>query len=195
MPADLQPAARRLETLVAGISDDQLGLPTPCPSYRVGDLLDHVCTLTVAFDAAARKDLDALRDAPGPGNAAHLPDDWRERIPRNLTVLVEAWRDPAAWEGMTRIGGGESPGAVTGMVGLEELVVHGWDLARASGQDATCDQASLEGALGLLQMFQTPGEQHEAGSAFGTVVEVAGDAELLDRVVALSGRDPSWTPA
>jgi uncharacterized protein (TIGR03086 family) len=183
-----------MEILVTGISDDQLGLPTPCPSYRVGDLLDHICTFTVKFAEAARKDLDQLQDAPGPGDAARLPADWRERIPRNLTVLVESWRDPAAWDGMTRIGGGDTPGEVAGMVGLEELVVHGWDLARASGQDEACDQASLEGALTTLAMFQKPGEEHEPGSAFGTVVEVSGDADLLDRVVALSGRDPSWTP-
>ncbi len=39
-----------------------------------------------------------------------------------------------------------------------------------------------------------PGEDKAPGRAFGTVVEVAPDADLLDRVVALSGRDPSWTP-
>ena len=193
MPADLQPAARRMEILVTGVSDDQLDLPTPCPSYRVADLLDHICTFTVAFAAAARKDLDQLQDRPGLGDAARLPADWRERIPTNLTTLVQAWRDPDAWDGMTRIGGGDTPGAVAGMVGLEELVVHGWDLARASGQDEECDSASLEGALTTLQMFQKPGEEREPGSAFGTVIEVADDADLIDRVIALSGRDPSWT--
>lgn len=182
-----------MEMLVTGISDDQLELPTPCPSYRVGDLLDHIHTFTVAFTAAAAKDLDQLQDAPGPGDVARLPADWRERIPRNLTTLVQAWRDPFAWDGMTRIGGGETPGAVAGMVGLEELVVHGWDLARASGQDEECDRASLEGALSTLQMFQTPGEVKDPGSAFGTVVEVADDADLLDRVIALSGRTPTWS--
>jgi uncharacterized protein (TIGR03086 family) len=193
MTADLQPAARRMEALVAGISDDQLGLPTPCPAYRVADLLDHIASFALAFDAAARKDLAALQDRPGPGDAARLPDDWRERIPRDLTTMVRAWSQPDAWEGMTRIGGGDSPGSVAGMVGLEELVVHGWDLARASGQDYAPDRGSLDGALTTLQMFQQPGKQNPPGSPFGSAVEVAGDATLLDRVVALSGRDPGWT--
>jgi uncharacterized protein (TIGR03086 family) len=193
MTADLQPAAERMKGLVAGVSDDQLGQPTPCPSYRVADLLDHIGSFALAFDAAARKDLAVLQDPPGQGDAARLPDDWRERIPRDLTTMVRAWSEPAAWEGMTRIGGGDSPGNVAGMVGLEELVVHGWDLARASGQDYAPDQGSLDGALTTLAMFQQPGKENPPGSPFGSAIEVSGTAALLDRVVALSGRDPSWS--
>ena len=41
-PVDLEPAARRLADLVAGVPDDLLDAPTPCPGYTVGDLVEHV---------------------------------------------------------------------------------------------------------------------------------------------------------
>ncbi|MGH3797517.1 MAG: maleylpyruvate isomerase N-terminal domain-containing protein [Pseudonocardiaceae bacterium] len=50
---DLQPATRRMADLINGVRDDQLGGPTPCPAYSLGDLLDHVGGLTLAFTAAA----------------------------------------------------------------------------------------------------------------------------------------------
>ena len=53
---NLTPAASRLATLISGVSDDQLAGPTPCPAYTLGDLIDHVGGLALAFNAAGRKD-------------------------------------------------------------------------------------------------------------------------------------------
>ena len=53
---DLRPAARLLGELAAGVEDDQLGAATPCPDYTLGDLLDHVNGLSLAFTWAAAKD-------------------------------------------------------------------------------------------------------------------------------------------
>jgi uncharacterized protein (TIGR03086 family) len=194
MTYDLKPAADRLSQLIGAISDEDLTRATPCPAYTLGDLLDHIHTLGWAFTAAARKDLESLADRPPAAAAANLPDDWRTSIPARLETMAEAWRDPAAWEGMTRIGGGDSPGEVTGLVGVEELVVHGWDVARATGQQFGYDETSLEGARAALLLFQKPGEVKAPGEAFGTVVDVAGTAPLADQVIALSGRDPNWSP-
>lgn len=60
-------------------------------------------------------------------------------MPRQLTDLVEAWRDPAAWAGMTEAGGVRMPAEEMGVVALDELVLHGWDLARATGQPFRCE--------------------------------------------------------
>lgn len=194
MPADLEPAAQKLTTLVIGVSDDQLELPTPCPDYRVGDPLDHIASLARVFTWCAEKDLVALADRPPFGNAARLADDWRPQISHDLGDMARAWNDPSAWEGMSRVGGADTPGEVCGMIGLEELVVHVWDIARSSGQELRADRASLEGALAALQMFQQPGVDPAPGSPFGKVIDVPDDAAFLDRVVALSGRNPNWSP-
>jgi uncharacterized protein (TIGR03086 family) len=191
---DLEPAARQLTELIAGIDDAQLGGPTPCPDYSLGDLLDHVGGLALAFTAAATK--EPLAGAPqGPsGDASRLGDDWRDRIAGDLKTLVEAWRDPSAWTGMTQAGGLDLPGEVAGVVALDELVVHGWDVARSSGQRYASDPASLEAVHGFVAQFSGPGKEADRDGLFGPEVEVAQDAPLLDRVIGMTGRDPAWAP-
>jgi uncharacterized protein (TIGR03086 family) len=191
---DLEPAARRLGELVGGVTDDQLDAPTPCPEYTLGDLLDHVAGMSLAFIGAAKKDTgEATSHAPS-GDASRLDDDWRTRIPPDLLRLAEAWRDPEAWTGMTKAGGVDLPGEVAGLVALDELVVHGWDIARAAGQPYDCDPASLEAVHGFVLQFSEPGLEAEREGLFGPVVDVPADAPLLDRVIGLTGRDPAWSP-
>jgi uncharacterized protein (TIGR03086 family) len=180
--------------LVRGVPDELLDAPTPNPDYTLGDLLDHVGGAALAFAGAAAKDTgDATSQGPS-GDATRLTDDWRTRIPRDLVALAEAWRDPDAWTGMTKAGGIELPGEVAGLVALDELVVHGWDVARATGQPYDCDPESLEAVHGFVAQFSEPGMEAEREGLFGPVVEVPDDAPLLDRVIGLTGRDPAWSP-
>jgi uncharacterized protein (TIGR03086 family) len=193
---DLGPAAQRLADLVTRVTDDQLGNPTPCPAYTVGDLVEHVGGLALAFTAAANKDRTEYNDQePRPGNAERLGDDWRTRIPRDLAGLAQAWRNPEAWTGMTRIAGGDSPSPVVGLVAADELVVHGWDVARATGQPYEPEPEVLAAARSFLAMFASPDAPAGPEVAFGPSRPVPDDAPSLDRVVALAGRDPSWAPA
>jgi uncharacterized protein (TIGR03086 family) len=191
---DLEPATRGMADLIRGVPDELLDGPTPCPEYALGDLLDHVGGLTLAFTAAATKaGGDASSQGPS-GDATRLGHDWRTRIPRDLAALAEAWRDPAAWSGTTQAGGVELPAEVAGMVALDELVIHGWDVARASGQPYECDPQSLDAVHGFVAQFSGPGQEEARADLFGPVVEVSDDAPLLDRVIGLTGRDPAWSP-
>jgi uncharacterized protein (TIGR03086 family) len=191
---DLAPAARQTADLIGRVPAEMLDAPTPCPAYSLGDLVDHVGGAALAFTGAAGKDMGESTASGPSGDASLLADDWRTRIPQDLTGLAEAWRDPEAWTGMTRAGGVELPGEVAGLVALDELVIHGWDVARASGQDYTCDAASLEAVHGFVMQFSEPGQEEMRAGLFGPVVEVPDDAPLLDRVIGLTGRDPAWTP-
>ncbi|KMS71958.1 hypothetical protein ACM01_25405 [Streptomyces viridochromogenes] len=188
---DLGPQTRVIARLADGVTDDQLSASTPCPDLAVRNLLGHLLGLTVAFRDAARKDLGATTDT-SPGAA--VPDigpGWREELPKVLDELAEAWRDPGARTGMTRAGGVDLPGPVAVAVAVDELVIHGWDLARATGQEYTPDPAALQASHDfLLAAVDDP----DRGDIFGPVVPVTADAPLLDRTVGLSGRDPGWTP-
>ncbi len=188
---DLEPAAQQMSQLLDGIADTQLAAATPCPDYTLGDLVDHVGGLALAFTMAATKER-----LPGPpqgpsGDATRLEADWRTRIPERLDALVEAWRNGDAWEGMTQAGGVDLPGDVAGRVALNELVIHGWDVAAASGQRFEVDPVSLEATLEFVAPMSEPGA--DRGGLFGPVVEVPADSPLLDRVIGLSGREPSWS--
>jgi uncharacterized protein (TIGR03086 family) len=86
------------------------------------------------------------------------------------------------------------PGEVAGLVVLDELVVHGWDVARSSGQSYDVDPASLEAVHGFVAQFSGPGQDEMRSGMFGPVVPVPDDAPLLDRVLGMAGRDPGWSP-
>lgn len=189
---DLEPAARRLGALVEGIDDASLDRPTPCPEYCLGDLLEHVGGFALAFRAAATKTGAELAGGGPAGDAARLPADWRTRIPQDLVAMAEAWRDPAAWTGMTEAGGVQLPGEVAGLVALDELVIHGWDVARASGRSYEVTGPELEAVSAFVApMADAPAE--ERAGLFGPPVAVPDDAPELDRVLGLTGRDPSWS--
>ena len=179
---------------MARIPDEDLTLPTPCPAYALGDLIDHVGGLAIAFAAAASKERDERTGQAPPGNAARLGADWRERIPRDLKALGLAWQEPGAWLGMTRIAGMDTPAETVGLVLADELAVHGWDVARATRQPYTCEPYVLEAARQFLEMFASPDAPSGPEVPFGPATVLLPEAPLLDRVVALAGRDPSWSP-
>lgn len=192
---DLVPATRRTAALIANIGDNQLASPTPCPTYTLGDLLDHVNGLSLAFTDAAAKNLPEGATTQGPsGDAARLESDWRTRIPERLAALAEAWREPTAWEGMTQAGGVDMPGEIAGIVALNEVIVHGWDIAKATGQPYDAERDHVETCARI--MGPQPGEERPVGEAvaFGRPIDVSADATPIDRLVAVLGRDPSWTP-
>jgi uncharacterized protein (TIGR03086 family) len=193
---DLRPAARGLADVVRNVPEQSLDGPTPCPKYSTADLLEHIGGLAVAFTSAATKAGGEVSSQAPAGNAARLPADWRSRIPRDLLVLADAWTDPAAWTGMTRAGGVDLPGEVAGLVALDEVLIHGWDLAAGTHQPYQPDERSLQALLdGFLLPMSGPDQAAARGNLFGPVVEVRTDAPLLDRVIGLTGRDPSWSTA
>jgi uncharacterized protein (TIGR03086 family) len=191
---DLEPAAQRLAGLVARVGDDELGQPTPCPSYTLGDLIEHVGGLALAFTGAANKDTGRYVNQTPSGDAARLGGDWRVRIPRDLASLAAAWRAPGAWTGMTRIAGMDAPAGMVGLTAADELVVHGWDVARATGQPYACEPGLLAAAESFLAQFASPDAPVGPDVPFGPSRPVPADAPELDRVVALAGRDPGWSP-
>jgi uncharacterized protein (TIGR03086 family) len=193
MAVNLEPATRQLSAIVRGVPEGMLDAPTPS-DISVGTLLDHVQVFAIAFTAAAKKDRSGPVDAPPPPDAANLGRDWREAIPRALDGLASAWGEADAWEGMTRIGDMDMPGEAAGIVALDEVVLHGWDLARATGQPYEVDEDLLEPLLGFVTHMAEPGMVDARDGIFGPVVPVPDDAPLLDRVVGLAGRDPGWSP-
>ena len=187
---DLTPAADGLAALVVAVPADALAGPTPCPDMTVAALLDHIAGLSLAFTAAGTKEQLAGGPVSPSADAAALDPDWRTEIPARLAALAEAWKDPAAWEGTTMAGPIEMPADQAALVALDEVVIHGWDLARATGQPFAPDPTLLEAVHGFVAQF---GDERPPG-LFGPIVPVPADASLLDRVVGLTGRDPGWTP-
>ncbi|MGV9790238.1 TIGR03086 family metal-binding protein [Streptomyces sp. NPDC003435] len=187
---DLGPQARIVARLAEAVTDEQLSAPTPCPDLPVRNLLGHLLHLSLAFRDAARKDLGPTTDTDPGATVPDIGPGWRADLPKALDELADAWRDPAAWTGQTRAGGVDLPGGIAGAVAADELVIHGWDLARALDLPYTPDLPALASAYGFLQAAAE--ESDGGGGIFGPVIPVPAEAPLLDRAVGLSGRDPEW---
>ncbi|MEY9850066.1 uncharacterized protein (TIGR03086 family) [Streptacidiphilus sp. BW17] len=196
-PVDYRPATALVAEVVRGVHDEQLDTATPCAGITVGALLDHIDLLCVAFAAAGRKETLPDGGRPREPDASRLGADWRDRLPDRLETLAEAWRSADAWEGMTRVGGLDLPGQIAGATGLDEVLVHGWDLAVATGQAFPTDDAQAAAAVSIAAAWaQDVVAQNPDGTPglFGPPVAVPDDAPPLDRLLGLTGRDPDWAP-
>ena len=191
---DLGPAVGEMTRLVNGVRDDQLGVPTPCTRYTLGDLMQHVRVLAEAFTVAGLKEQPAGGSKPPPqGDASLLPEDWRGETTDWLDRLAETWANPAAWEGTAWIAGFEAPASAVGITAANELVVHGWDVARASDQQLILDDTALAPSREFVAMMSGPGSEEARGDAFGPALPIPAGASALDEVVAGNGRNPAWS--
>ena len=146
---DLTPTAKRTSAVAAAVTDDQLDAPTPM-GEPVRVVLHHVLGLATAFRDAARKETGAtVSTAPTPQRGP-LPDGWRNEIDQGLTELAEAWQSADAWTGMTMAGGVQLPGEVGGLIALNEVLLHGWDVARATGQPYRPTEPECEAVLPIV---------------------------------------------
>ncbi|SDK87068.1 TIGR03086 family metal-binding protein [Streptomyces indicus] len=188
-PIDFRAQTRLVTELADRVTDAQLDLPTPCPALAVRNLLGHIVGLAAAFRDAARKEFGPAADSAPDVEGSDIGPGWRAELAKNLAELAESWQDPAAWEGFTKAGGVDLPAAVAGQVAMNELVLHGWDLARATGQAYDPDPACLKVSYDMVAA--TPDGPEREG-LFGPIVPVPATASLLDRTLGLGGRDPGW---
>ena len=190
MTPDLTPTAAEVARVIAGVRDDQLADPTPCAGTSVAGMLDHFVGLTVAFLLGAEKQ----PQTGGPrADADQLPADWRERLPQQLDALVSAWQQPGAWEGLTEVAGAKMPAAAMGVVALNEVLVHGWDLAAATGQPYYVDPAAAQRCLQFVIELAV-GAPEVRNGMYGPEVPISDDAPVFDRLLGQTGRDPAWVP-
>ncbi len=182
-------AAAPLAEIVRTIKPDQLAAPTPCSEYDVRGLVNHLLFWGPSLVGAARKET-----VPPPAAAEEDVDltdgDWAAGLHAHLDRLVAAWSEPAAWDGTTTMGGPtEMPAAMIGRMVLGELVVHGWDLARATGQQARWPEEVL--AVTRRELVGTAEQGRQLG-IYGPEVPVPPTGSAMDHILGLAGRDPDW---
>jgi uncharacterized protein (TIGR03086 family) len=119
----------------------------------------------------------------GPG----LAQDYQAQIGR----AVRAWSDPRAWAGDRSVLGSGTPAADVAAMLIMEMVLHGWDVAKATGQNYRCDDALAEAVLTTVRAQAELFGQYQG---FADAVPVSEGATTFDRALSLSGRDPRWTP-
>ena len=187
--AEMTDAANAAARTVANVDASKLGQPTPCTEWDVRTLLNHLIVWT-SYSLEARANGESVgqdlidRDfAAAPGFAAA----YRAQLDRALT----AWADPATWERSLDVMGSPMPSADVAALNIAEMVLHGWDLAAATGQAYTVSEPAAAAAMRAVEANADLFRQYKG---FAEPVEVPPAGSALDRVLALSGRDPAWTP-
>jgi uncharacterized protein (TIGR03086 family) len=170
-------ASEQLALLIARVADEQWSSPTPCADWNVRDLVEHICESAARF-------VEILRPGELPDSVVSA-DGYRA----NARELVAALREPGVLEKSYVVPVGTVPGAVVVHLRLTETLVHGWDLAQATGQETRFDDrvaeqelAFTESALSIVPTDRKP---------FASPQPVANSATALDRLAALLGRSVS----
>lgn len=194
MPADpvsqLSAAAAITGEVIAAVRGEQWDAPTPCSEWCVRDLVRHMIAGNAGFAGAVRG------QAPAPGGTTPPADDLPDgafvaAYRESVGALLSAFGEPGALEQPVTVPVGTVPGIAALHLRVVELLVHGWDLARATGQHvgfpadlAEQELAFTRGKLGDIPPGRTP---------FAPPRPVPDDAPAIDRLAACLGRDV--TPA
>ncbi len=203
-PRPLFAAATTTATdVITAVRADQLTNPTPCTEYDVRQLLRHLVGVLPRVAAMGRGDDPMRVTAP---EIDGIADD--EVTPAWLAAVAEAeaaWADGSALERTIVLPWATDTGAAALLGYVNEVTVHTWDIARATGQTPAWNQEAVENAYALMRTW-LPGEGRaeifaevrknmgpaaaSAPDAFAEVVPVRDDAPLIDLLVAWNGRRP-----
>lgn len=188
MHPQMTAAAEQAARVVDNVSTSQFADPTPCTEWDVRTLLNHLLLWT-AYSMERR-----ARDEPVPDELMSkdfaAEPDFAARYRAQLDRALDAWADPAAWERDLNVMGSKMPASEVAAMLLAEIVLHGWDLAAATGQRYECPDDVAETVLpvvsGMAEMFR----QYK-GFADSVTID-AGNASAFEQALAISGRDPRW---
>lgn len=190
-PEPLELLSRALDqagAVLDGVRDDQQDLPTPCRSWTVGQLGDHLVHDLRQFTLAATGGTPDWSEPTPP-----VTGDRAATFRKGASDLLDAWRAAGELTGTVTLPGmGEVPARFPVDQQTAEFAMHAWDLARATGQSTDLDpqvgQSSLDWVRRTLQPHFRA--QEIDGGAFGPEVPIANDAPLYDRLAAFAGRHP-----
>jgi uncharacterized protein (TIGR03086 family) len=178
--------------VVARVTAEDLGRPTPCSQWSLGELLAHMTVQHRGFAAAAAgrgADPDVWQAGPP---AADPVGAYAEAADAVLAAFAEdgvadrQFTLPEIATAMT------FPGRQAMAFHLVDYVVHGWDVARCLGAGFEPDPQVLAVALKVARAVPDGPGRLEPGSAFRPAVAAPGRAGALDQIVALLGRSPDW---
>ncbi|MCX5318181.1 TIGR03086 family metal-binding protein [Streptomyces sp. NBC_00154] len=180
----MQTALAEFATLFAraaeAIRADRLSAATPCAQYTVAELFAHLGGVLPDSELAAAK-------LPRTGEPTPLTEP--AAVAASAERAVAAWLKPEAMTGETQFGPGTYPASLAAGITLQELALHGWDLAHATGQPFVVGEEAGTVLLGVVEQIA---DQARAKGGYGQAVTAPADASAFDRALALSGRNPGW---
>jgi uncharacterized protein (TIGR03086 family) len=171
-----------VEGLIGKTTPEQYDNGTPCEKWTVRELLDHLVGGTGFFRAVME------RQDVGGGGGAELPDVPAAAYRLGADAYLEILREPSKLEGTVKPPFGEMPATVFLGITVTDQVTHGWDLARATGQDDTIPPELIDTVAPFAQ--QAFASLPRSADIIGEPVTVPDSASDQDKLIAFLGRQP-----
>jgi uncharacterized protein (TIGR03086 family) len=171
-------------TVVAGTRQEQLDDPTPCSEWSVRDLLNHMVGGCLAWASGARGKPRKFDEED------HTGHDYAAAFEEASRSALDAFRQPGAMDHTFKMSWGDTPGSMALGLAVADAAVHGWDLARATGQTIEIEDDVANDVFGMTTQMMEPLGSFPRGASFGEPLRVPDDAPIVDRMVAYLGRHP-----
>lgn len=188
LPAAAAAVSAVVRALPADPAHEVWSAPTPCAGWDVRTLLGHLTAehLWAPRLLAGETLADVGDDYEGDVLGDDPPAAWEEAITRSLL----AWAEVDDEEVEIEMSFGAATRHEYAQQMLVDLVVHGWDLAAATGQPYDPAPEAVQEVLAYERPRLAGGEGMEG--VFGAAVDTPSQ-DPLDQVVALTGRNPGWS--
>lgn len=186
--ASMNPTATRYRDRTAAFTaileraDGQWEGPTPCEGWSVRDVVAHVIDTQRDFLSRHQLGLGPAPDLADPAQA------WRSHEQGVASLLATDGVPEREYDGY--FGRTTIAATMADFYGWD-LVVHGSDVARATGQQWSISE---EEAAQLHETADGWGEALYSEGVCAGAVQLPADASSTDRLLARLGRDPQWQP-
>ncbi|MCE9623216.1 MAG: TIGR03086 family protein [Actinomycetia bacterium] len=182
--APLEQAIATAKKVLAGVTPEHLGATTPCASWKVSDLVNHIIGAQHFFGSLAQG--AAPSDAAAPDFSA---GDFNASFAQSAADAVAAFKVPGTMEKTLQLPWGPMPGAAFAGLAATDTFTHAWDLARATGQNTDLDPELAAGLLMGARAGIAPEFRGADGVApFGPEQKAPAGASKADELAAFLGR-------
>ena len=170
---------------VAGVGGDQWNSPSPCEGWDVRELVNHIVGGNFwAGELARGKTIDEVGDRL---DGDILGDDPTAAYDESARAASEAFQAPGAMEAPCAVSYGPVPGEVYLGHRFIDVLIHGWDVAKATRQDTKLDPELVETCWAVIE----PQKDLLLGSGvFGADHEPEPGADRQTSLRELLGRPP-----
>ena len=178
----LEKAIASTRAVLANVSPDQLGDQTPCASWKVSELINHIVGGQQFFESAVEG------RPPAGGDTDFSSGDFVAVFDESARRCVAAFQGEGVMGKTISLPFGDMPGAAFVGLASTDTFVHGWDLAKATGQSTDLD-SDLAAAL-LAQSRQSISDAFRSpeGAVFGLEQTAPDGATNADQLAAFLGR-------
>ena len=183
LPQIHEQALRATGTVVEGVADRQLDLPSPCSGWSVRELLNHIVSGNYwAAELGSGFSIEAVGDRL---DGDVLGTDPLRAYDDSALVAAAVFRAPGAMEAPCAVSYGPVPGEIYCGHRFLDVFIHGWDLATATGQDTALDPDLMEACR---QIIEPQLALFRAAGVLAAELPVPPDATPQTRFLAILGR-------